>query len=143
MVERTGFVALKKERDYAVFVIIENIGGLPLVQEKGNFPEKKWKLPGGRPSLEDNMDKNITAMREVNDEIGIVIKYPENEVFRIPKTRHDFIVLKAEYYSGELLAKNEIERVECFIPDEIRQMSEENKILPDHAKALSVYLYGA
>ena len=142
MVERTGFVALKKEMDYAVFVIIENIGGLPLVQEKGNFPEKKWKLPGGRPLPEDKGVEEITAMREVFDEVGIIVEYPEKEILRIPKPRHDFIVLTAEYYSGELTAKAEIERVKCFIPDEIRQMIEENKILPDHAKALNIYLYG-
>ena len=112
------------------------------MQEKGNFRKRSGNCQGvGRPS-KIIWIKTLPRW-EVNDEIGIVIKYPENEVFRIPKTRHDFIVLKAEYYSGELLAKNEIERVESFIPDEIRQMIEENKILPDHAKALSVYLYGA
>lgn len=140
MTTRTGFVVPKK--DYAVFVIVTGMGGIPLVIEKGNFAKKMWKLPGGRPLPEDDMDKNITAMREVSDEIGVVVEYPEKEVLRITKPRHDFIVLEAKYFSGEIIAKAEIERVECFIPDQIREMIERNDILPDHAKALYKYLYG-
>jgi len=130
----TGFVELKK--DYAVFVVVTGMQGIPLVIEKGNFPKKMWKLPGGRPAPEDNMDKNITAMREVNDEIGIVVEYPEKEVFRIKKQKHDFIVLEAKYFSGDFIAKAEIERVELFNFAQIRQMIKEKQILPDHAEAL-------
>ena len=130
----TGFVELKK--DYAVFVVVTGMQGIPLVIEKGNFPKKMWKLPGGRPAPEDNMDKNITAMREVNDEIGIVVEYPEKEFFRKNKSKHDFIVLEAKYFSGDFIAKAEIERVGLFTLFEIRQMIEEKQILPDHAEAL-------
>ena len=130
----TGFVEPK--RDYAVFVIVIGLGGIPLVIEKSNFSKKMWKLPGGRPSPEDDMDKNITAMREVNDEIGVVVEYPEKEFFRISKPRHDFIALKAKYFSGEITAEAEIERVELFDFAQIRQMIQEKQILPDHAEAL-------
>jgi len=130
----TGFVEPK--RDYAVFVLVTGMQGIPLVIEKGNFPKKMWKLPGGRPAPEDDMDRNITAMREVNDEIGIVVEYPEKEVLRIPKSKHDFIVLEAKYFSGEIAAKAEIERVELFDFAQIRQMIQEKQILPDHAEAL-------
>ena len=130
----TGFVEPK--RDYAVFVLVTGMQGIPLVIEKGNFSKKMWKLPGGRPAPEDNMDKNITAMREVNDEIGIVVEYPEKEVFRIKKQKHDFIVLEAKYFSGDFIAKAEIERVELFNFAQIRQMIKEKQILPDHAEAL-------
>jgi len=106
------------------------------VIEKGNFSKKMWKLPGGRPAPEDDMDRNITAMREVNDEIGIVVEYPEKEVFRIKKQKHDFIVLEAKYFSGDFIAKAEIERVELFDFAQIRQMIQEKQILPDHAEAL-------
>ena len=135
MVERTGFVAPK--RDYAAFVIVTGIaGGIPLVIEKGNFPKKMWKLPGGRPLPEDDGDKFITAMREVNDEIGIIVEYPGKEILRIPKSRHDFVVLEAKYFSGELTAKAEIERVGQFSCSQIKQMIEGGEILPDHAKSL-------
>ena len=131
----TGFVVPK--RDFAIFVVVTGIqGGIPLVVEKGNFSKKMWKLPGGRPSPEDDMDKDVTAMREVDDEIGIVVEYPEKEVLNIPKKKHDFIVLKAKYFSGEIAAKAEIERVELFNFAQIRQMIEEKQILPDHAEAL-------
>ena len=130
----TGFVEPK--RDYAVFVLVTGMQGIPLVIEKGNFSKKMWKLPGGRPAPEDDMDRNITAMREVNDEIGIVVEYPEKEVLRIPKSKHDFIVLEAKYFSGEIAAKAEIERVELFDFAQIRQMIQEKQILPDHAEAL-------
>ena len=131
----TGFVEPK--RDYAIFVVGTGMqGGIPLVVEKGNFSKKMWKLPGGRPSPEDDMDKDVTAMREVDDEIGIVVEYPEKEVLNIPKKKHDFIVLKAKYFSGEIAAKAEIERVELFNFAQIRQMIEEKQILPDHAEAL-------
>ena len=130
----TGFVEPK--RDYAVFVVVTDMQGIPLVIEKGNFSKKMWKLPGGRPAPEDNMDKNITAMREVNDEIGVVVEYPEKEFFRISKPRHDFIALKAKYFSGEITAEAEIERVELFDFAQIRQMIQEKQILPDHAEAL-------
>jgi len=110
----TGFVEPK--RDYAVFVVVMGMQGgrIPLVIEKGNFPKKMWKLPGGRPTPEDNMDKNITAMREVDDEIGIVVEYPEKEFFRKNKSKHDFIVLEAKYFSGDFIAKAEIERAGFF-----------------------------
>lgn len=136
----TGFAELK--RDYAVFVVVTGIeGGIPLVIEKGNFSKKMWKLPGGRPKPEDDMDRNIAAMREVNDEIGIVIKYPEKGVFRIKKQRHDFIAVKAKYFSGEIVAKAEIEQVRLFNLQEIKQMYFVNKeILPDHADAIIWYL---
>ena len=130
----TGFVEPK--RDYAVFVLVTGMQGIPLVIEKGNFSKKMWKLPGGRPAPEDDMDRNITAMREVNDEIGIVVEYPEKEVFRIKKQKHDFIVLEAKYFSGDFIAKAEIERVELFDFAQIRQMIKEKQILPDHAEAL-------
>ena len=131
----TGFVEPK--RDYAIFVVVTGMqGGIPLVVEKGNFSKKMWKLPGGRPSPEDDMDKDVTAMREVDDEIGIVVEYPEKEVFRKNKSRHDFIVLKARYFTGKIIAKAEIERVELFNFAQIRQMIEEKQILPDHAEAL-------
>ena len=130
----TGFVEPK--RDYAVFVLVTGMQGIPLVIEKGNFSKKMWKLPGGRPAPEDDMDRNITAMREVNDEIGIVVEYPEKEVFRIKKQKHDFIVLEAKYFSGDFTAKAEIERVELFDFAQIRQMIQEKQILPDHAEAL-------
>ena len=130
----TGFVELKK--DYVVFVLVTGMQGIPLVIEKGNFSKKMWKLPGGRPAPEDDMDRNITAMREVNDEIGIVVEYPEKEVFRIKKQKHDFIVLEAKYFSGDFIAKAEIERVELFDFAQIRQMIQEKQILPDHAEAL-------
>ena len=130
----TGFVEPK--RDYAVFVLVTGMQGIPLVIEKGNFSKKMWKLPGGRPSPEDDMDKDVTAMREVDDEIGIVVEYPEKEVFRKNKSRHDFIVLKARYFTGKIIAKAEIERVELFNFAQIRQMIEEKQILPDHAEAL-------
>lgn len=136
----TGFVT--PPRDYAVFVIIRGMKGIPLVIEKGNFPKKMWKLPGGRPLPEDDMDKNITAIREVDDEIGVVVEYPEKEVLRIPKTRHDFIVLEAKYFSGKLEAKAEIERVEEFSFSQILQMIRNGEILPDHAKALLKYIDG-
>jgi|SRR3989344_5482878 len=132
----TGFVEPK--RDYAVFVLVMGMQGerIPLIIEKGNFSKKMWKLPGGRPSPEDDMDKDVTAMREVDDEIGIVVEYPEKEVFRKNKSRHDFIVLKARYFTGKIIAKAEIERVELFNFAQIRQMIEEKQILPDHAEAL-------
>ena len=130
----TGFVEPK--RDYAVFVLVTGMQGIPLVIEKGNFSKKMWKLPGGRPAPEDDMDRNITAMREVNDEIGIVVEYPEKEVFRIKKQKYDFIVLEAKYFSGDFIAKAEIERVELFDFAQIRQMIQEKQILPDHAEAL-------
>ena len=142
MVTITGFVP--PPRDYAVFVIVTNMkGGVPLVIEKGNFAKKMWKLPGGRPAPEDNMDKNIPAMREVDDEIGIVVEYPEKEILRIPKKKHDFIVLEAKYFSGELKAKAEIEKVAIFARNHIKQLVEEDSlsyILPDHAEALRKYL---
>ena len=130
----TGFVEPK--RDYAVFVLVTGMQGIPLVIEKGNFSKKMWKLPGGRPAPEDDMDRNITAMREVNDEIGIIVEYPEKEVLKTPKKKHDFIALKANYFSGEIAAKAEIERVELFNFAQIRQMIQEKQILPDHAEAL-------
>ena len=130
----TGFV--EPIKDYAVFVIVIGLGGIPLVIEKSNFSKKMWKLPGGKPNPEDDMDKDITAMRKINDEIGVVVEYPEKEFFRIPKPRHDFIVLKAKYFSGDFIAKAEIERVGLFTLFEIRQMIEEKQILPDHAEAL-------
>jgi len=135
----TGFVEPK--RDYAVFVLVTGMQGIPLVIEKGNFSKKMWKLPGGRPAPEDDMDRNITAMREVNDEIGIVVEYPEKEVLRIPKSKHDFIVLEAKYFSGEIAAKAEIERVELFDVYEVRRMIERIEILSGHAEALAKYLH--
>lgn len=143
MAEIIGFVPLKK--DYAVFVIITGMeGGIPLVIEKGNFLEKKWKLPGGRPIAGDKGDEEVTAMREVNDEIGVIINCPEEEVLRIEKSRHDFVVLKAEYFSGKPEAKAEIERVSVFPLDQIKQMISEESIggyiLPDHANALRRYI---
>ena len=99
-----------------------------------------WKLPGGRPAPEDKGDKEVTAMREVDDEIGIVVECPEKEILIIPKAKHDFIVLEAKYFSGEIIAKAEIERVEQFNFAQIRQMITQGNILYGHANALLKYI---
>lgn len=143
----TGFV--KPKRDYAVFAIVTGMkDGIPLVIEKGNFFKKMWKLPGGRPQKGEYPE--ITLLRELDDEIGVIAEYPEKEIFKKEKineekTRYDFIVFKAKYFNGEITAKAEaeIERVEQFNFSQIKQMIERKEILSDHAEALARYFESA
>src|SRR3989344_3560812 len=67
---------------------------------------------------------------------GGVFFFFKRKFFRIKKQKHDFIVLEAKYFSGDFIAKAEIERVELFDFAQIRQMIQEKQILPDHAEAL-------
>lgn len=132
--------------DFAVFGILEIEDKIVLVQEKGKFPEKKWKLPGGRPKGDETED--IVLMREMADEVGIVIEQPQDDDLLAGKHKpkregngsYKVLFYGVKYYSGEPKSGVEIERVGLFTGSQIESMIKEGKILPDHAEALLVYL---
>ena len=131
--------------DYAVFAIIEGLKGIPLLIEKSYFLEKKWKLPGGRKEAGEFQEE--TLMREVFEEINLIVHEPDKEFFckhiknnSNSHNSHNFIVMVARYYNGEIVAKNEIKCVELFSKEEIRNMISNGNILPSHAEALEKYL---
>ncbi|HJO89951.1 MAG: NUDIX domain-containing protein [Candidatus Pacebacteria bacterium] len=130
-------------RDYAVFGIISDYqdGKIPLIQEKEESEKKLWKLPGGRPKAMDNHSPERTVMREISDEVDVIIYEPtEKDVLFIKHLdSHDFVVFKADYYSGALKPKKEIERVETFSPDEIKKMIAKRDIVQNHAEGLTEY----
>ena len=96
-------------KDYAVFGIISDYqdGKIPLIQEKGGFEKKLWKLPGGRPKAMDNYSPERTVMREISDEVDVIIFEPtEQDVLFIKHLdSHDFVVFKADYYRDFLEIK--------------------------------------
>ncbi|RJQ32276.1 NUDIX domain-containing protein [Candidatus Parcubacteria bacterium] len=132
------------KKDYAVFGIIEGVfGGIPLViDKKEGFHSRqweKWKLPGGSRD-ESEISPAYTLMREIGEEIGIVMEDSAKEVFRRNMGKHDFLVYAVRYYSGELKAGEEIKAVKIFSLPDVEKMIEEGKILKNHADALSSYI---
>jgi len=127
------------KKDYCSFVIITGMKhGIPLIIEKGKFAKKMWKLPGGRPEAGEYPE--VTAIREVSDEIGVIVKYPEKTILKKNKGGFNFIVFEAKYYSGEVKPNNEIERVRLFSFEEIEQAINRKHVLSDHAEALLTYI---
>ena len=73
----TRVKAIKKEEDfYEVAAIVIGLdGGIPLIEEYDLWRlPSRWSRKGEYPEL--------TLLYGVNSEIGIVVKYPEREVFR-------------------------------------------------------------
>lgn len=65
--------------DFAVFGIVDIGGKIPLVQEKGNFLKKMWKLPGGRPNGEYKSPEMV-LLNEFDQEVNVVIVEPKKRI---------------------------------------------------------------
>ena len=140
----TRVKAIKKEEDfYEVAAIVIGLdGGIPLIEEYDLWRlPSRWSRKGEYPEL--------TLLYGVNSEIGIVVKYPEREVFRKKisageEEEFDFIVFAAEYFTGNPRShfKEDVDifRVEQFNSSQIIQMIKGEEILPDHAEALMKYI---
>lgn len=131
--------------DFAVFGIVEIRGKIPLVQERGNFPKKMRKLPGGRPITTEEKDPYLVLIREISDEIGVNIVPSQDSdlLLRIEKQgrngNYELFFYKTKYYGGEPTPRKEIEKCELFAPSDIIKMIEVGEILPDHAEALRAH----
>lgn len=128
----------------AVFAVVESVPNhedkILLVQEKTNKFPKYWKLPGGKTEIGEYQE--LALVRELNEEIGINIRRPleTDIIFKIRKTNHIFVVYKAIYYGGKVIAGREIEILSFFLSNDIKKMIINNEILPRHAMALGKYL---
>lgn len=139
-----------KNGSISVFAIIEGIPSngrkIPLVREKKDAYKNQnmdslWKLPGGK--MDPNEYPELTAIREINEEVGINIFPPkENDIIfsREMNDCHTFLVYRADYYGGELRAGDEIAEIKLFSPEEIELMIIGEKLLTNHAAALKEYL---
>lgn len=126
--------------NFAVFGIVDIGGKILLVQERGNFQTKMWKLPGGRPNGEYKSPEMV-LLNEFDQETDVVIAEPkkENLILTLPKKGFEVLFYRVDYYSGTPAPKNEIERCELFTPSDIIKMIEAGEILSDHAQGLSAY----
>lgn len=153
VVEITGFIKPRKQQiDYCVFgIVLGLVGGIPMVVDKnrGGIKREKemLKFPGGKPLFgRDKGDPKNTLMRELFDELGIIVKEPEGEPLfikeKINRTgqKYNFIVYVVRWYNGKIkLDEEEIERVELFNIDQIIQKISSGDILNDHAEAARKY----
>lgn len=130
-----------EKRSMTVFAIIEGLleGDILLIQDR-HEPPPMWKLPGGKVELGESPE--IALYRELNEEIGIIV-LPVDDKDIVSEEKigdHVFRVYRARYYSGKFkLCSDEINRVEAFSIDGVRQLLSHSRILPKHATALQKY----
>jgi len=132
--------------DFAVFGVLETKNGTLLVQERGNFAKKMWKLPGGRPTEEErDYPSEWVLQREFHDEVRVIILEPQQKDFILEllkkrgEKEYKILFYRVTHYSGDPLPSNEIEKCQLFSRDEIRSMIKAGEIVPDHAQALGAY----
>ena len=128
----------------AVYGIVQGIPEhekhILLIQDKNKPEPRMWKLPGGKN--ESGEWPALVVVREISEEIGIVIHQPLDTdiIFKKAETSHLFAVYAVPHYQGNVKAGAEIERAEFFTADQIKLMIRNNQILPRHAMALIKHL---
>lgn len=135
--------------NFVVFgiVVMPPYGKIVLVQERGNFLKKMWKLAGGRPQPGNGkyeQTPEYVLMREIDDETGLVVEIDElvfeKQLINKNKIPYDFIVYSCKYYSGEPKPAAKIDRCEAFSKDKILKLISAGEVLPLHAESLKKYL---
>jgi len=128
--------------------MIEGIPGhngcIPLIQEKNKPAPKLWKLVGGTKEIGESLE--VTARREVREEIGIVIRSVSEDSIIYEKEMnngfgpYDFLLAEGRYLGGEIKLGDEVERVDFFTPAQIKEMIKNRQIVKNHADALRACL---
>jgi ADP-ribose pyrophosphatase YjhB (NUDIX family) len=130
-----------------VFVVVKGVPGyddlIPLIQEKNKPAPKLWKLVGGTKEPGENLED--TAHREVGEELGISVLLSEDDlVYEAELTgkhgRYDFVIMKGQYFAGEIKLGSEIENIGFFNAQQIREMIKNRQIVKNHADALRACL---
>lgn len=110
----------------------------PLVQTKEYPSAPLWKFPGGR--RENGESPEVCLMREIEEEIGVLVDVPEDLVFETKvQHNHSFLLYRVRYYHGVPTPGHEIARVGLFSAGEIDALIARNKMLPCHVNAFREY----
>src|SRR6185295_8829051 len=109
---------------FAVAVLIVAPEGIPVVRDLKKPVPLFWKLPGGRS--EGNETAEATAVREVQEEIGLTLTEPDLKVIhQEQREHHTLVIFRADVAAlGTLRTQgNDGEDVAVFSPQELLQNS--------------------
>lgn len=119
---------------YAVAVLIITPQGVPLIRDPKKPVPVFWKLPGGRSNASETAEQ--TAVREVREEIGIIIKEKELRIiYQEDRENHILIIFRIDLPALPQLKKrgDEGEEIKIFSPQEILSM---NDFFPNHKRVV-------
>lgn len=123
---------------YAVAVLIITPQGVPLIRDPKKPVPVFWKLPGGRSNVPETAEQ--AAVREVKEEIGIIIKEKElGIIYQEDRGSHILIIFRIDLPALSQLKKrgDEGEEIKIFSPQEILSM---NDFFPNHRKVVETIL---
>lgn len=125
----------------AAFAIVTGVPGqegkIPLVQGNDK-PDDRWGLPGGSAE-EDESHSDDVMMREVKEEIGIMVMPNPKLVLRTALPTHVMVFSHAEHYDGEPTPGEEVKCLRFFSQEEVEKMVRKGLVFYRHAQALAVY----
>jgi len=125
----------------AAFAVVTGVPGqegkIPLLQGNDK-PDDRWGLPGGSAE-EDETHSDDVLMREVKEEIGVVVMPNPKLVLRIPLSTHTMVFSHAEHYDGEPTPGEEVKNLRFFTRDEVVEMVRKGQVFYRHALALRAF----
>ncbi|MDE2038070.1 MAG: NUDIX hydrolase [Patescibacteria group bacterium] len=120
--------------EHATAVLIVSPEGIPLVRDPKKPAPRYWKLPGGRS--EDGETPEECAVREIREELGIVLDQDDLEVIeQQDRGNHTltFFRAKAADLKGLKTAGDEREEIEVFTLAEAARLPD---LFPNHARIM-------
>lgn len=118
-----------------VIVWMQNSKGEFLIQKRVKSKNGKWASTGGHVISGETSEEGI--LREIKEELGIMVKKEELTLFKTIKTEDDFVDLyyvKSEYREEDITIQiEEVEKAKWCTADEIEKLIEEGKFSSSHA----------
>lgn len=131
---------MSTHHDYAAAVLIITPQGIPLVRDPKKPRPHYWKLPGGRSIGSETALQ--CAVREVEEELGIILKPAELELLSEEfKGNHHLVIFKTTLSELPVMRAqgDEQEEIAVFTPKQILEMKD---FSPNHLRVIEGTLIG-